>query len=597
MLLPIRRLLRCLLALAFSCGCGWGSALAQPALVLDAARPTVDLWPALRVLSDPSRQLDLAAVQQRLADFRPHTGPHANLGTRRDVVWLSLLVQVASGDGRWVLDLHYPVLNQADVYLLRGGQLVQQARLGARQPYASRPMPGRTHTLALTLPPGQAHLLLLRVETESAMVLPMSLSTPADQQERESGRLLLQGLQHGVALALLVYCLAHWLSLRQSLFGAYAVMLLGTSYFFFDYVGLAQQYLWSERVGLLAKLSPLAVLVALAAGSRFVAQSLDTRRHSPRIHQGLLGLGLAAAALFCVSLVGGMGYRGTQLAAVVLGPMLPLLAIPAAWGRARAGDTGARYMLVGWVAYTVGAVTMASLLRGWVPANWLTLQVFQWGSLVEMMAWLRVLGLHSEAVRRHAERTELARAALESMAHTDALTGLPNRRGLQQALAAALPASDAHHPLAVFLLDLDGFKPVNDRLGHDAGDELLVQVGQRLRSQVRQGDLVARLGGDEFVIMAPGIPGEAEALVLARKLLDAFDQPFGVAGQACRVGLTIGFALAPHDGTRADDLIKRADAAMYAGKQAGRHTVRRAGGQAGLGEAVVAEDGLSKRPS
>ena len=582
--LPVRRLLRCLLALALCCCSGWGGAVAQPApaLVLDAAQPEVDLWPTLRILSDPGRQLDLAAVRQRLADFRPHGGPHANLGPRRDVVWLHLPLQVAGGDGRWVLDINYPVLNQADVYLLRGDQLVQQARLGARQPYASRPMPGRTHTLALDLPPGQPHALLLRIETESAMVLPIALRTPDRQQERESGRVLLQGLQHGVALALLAYCLGHWLSLRQSLFGAYALMLLGTSYFFFDYVGLAQQYLWSERVGLLAKLSPLAVLVALAAGSRFVAQSLDTRRHSPRIHQGLLALGVASAAMFCLSLLGGLGYRGTQLAAVVLGPLLPLIAIPAAWGRARAGDPGARYMLVGWMAYTIGSVTMAGLLRGWVPANGLTMQLFQWGSLVEMMAWLRVLGLHVEAVRRQAERTEVARAALESMAHTDALTGLPNRRGLQQALAAALPASHANHPLAVFLLDLDGFKPVNDRLGHDAGDDLLVQVGQRLRSQVRQGDLVARLGGDEFVIMAPGIPGEAEALVLGRKLLNAFDQPFDVAGQTCRVGLTIGFALAPHDGTRADDLLKRADAAMYAGKQAGRHTVRRGGASAGL---------------
>jgi diguanylate cyclase len=185
-------------------------------------------------------------------------------------------------------------------------------------------------------------------------------------------------------------------------------------------------------------------------------------------------------------------------------------------------------------------------------------------------------------VRRHAERTELERAALVSMAHTDALTGLPNRRGLQQALAAALPPGHGHHPLAVFLTDLDGFKLVNDRLGHDAGDELLVQVGRRLRSQVRQGDLVARLGGDEFVIMAPGIPGEAEAMALGRKLLEAFNQPFDIAGQPCRVGLTIGFALAPHDATHADDLLKRADAAMYVGKQSGRHSVRRGGASAGL---------------
>ena len=86
---------------------------------------------------------------------------------------------------------------------------------------------------------------------------------------------------------------------------------------------------------------------------------------------------------------------------------------------------------------------------------------------------------------------------------------------------------------------------------------------------------VARLGDDGFVTTAPGIAGEAEALVLGRKLLEAFSQPFAVVGQTCRAGLTIGFALAPHDGLQADDLLKRADAAMDAGQQAGRHTVRR----------------------
>ena len=215
--LPVRHLLRCLLALALCCCSGWGGALAQPApaLVLDAAHPEVDPWPALRLLSDPGRQLDLAAVRQRLADFRPHGGPHANLGPRRDVAWPHRPLQVAGGDGRWMSDTNDPVLNHADADLLRGDQLVQQARLGASQPSASRPMPGRTRTLALDLPPGQPHALLPRVETESAMVLPIALRTPERQQQRESGRLLLQGLQHGVALALLADSPAHWLSLRR----------------------------------------------------------------------------------------------------------------------------------------------------------------------------------------------------------------------------------------------------------------------------------------------------------------------------------------------------------------------------------------------
>jgi len=132
------------------------------------------------------------------------------------------------------------------------------------------------------------------------------------------------------------------------------------------------------------------------------------------------------------------------------------------------------------------------------------------------------------------------------------------------------------------MLDLDGFKPINDRLGHEAGDALLVQVGQRLRRNLRGSDMVARLGGDEFVIMAAGLPGEADAQRVGAKLLRAFDQPFDVAGQSCLVGITIGFALAPHDGADAASLLKRADAAMYVGKQAGRHTVRRGGASVGL---------------
>ncbi len=147
---------------------------------------------------------------------------------------------------------------------------------------------------------------------------------------------------------------------------------------------------------------------------------------------------------------------------------------------------------------------------------------------------------------------------------------------------SAWPQGRSDSAVAVFLLDLDGFKPVNDRHGHDVGDELLKAVAQRLKRTLRASDLVSRLGGDEFVVMACGLAGEAEAMALGRKLLDAFDLPFEVAGQRCKVGLTIGFALSPHDGLEANDLLKRADAAMYAGKQAGRHQLRRGAASPGL---------------
>ena len=573
-----------------ACQLGPGQALAAngpglaPAerLVLDDSRPEVDAWPNLGLLADPGRALTLDGALARWRAFEPPTGPASSLGLHREAVWLRLPLQVATGDGRWVFDIDFPVLNQADVYLVSQGRVLQQHRLGAVQPFAQRPMPSRSHAVTLQLPVGQPREIYLRVLTQSALVLPITLSKPDRFLAREAGRHLAQGLMLGVALALLVYSLAHWISLRNGLFGLYALMVLGSTAFFLDCYGVGQQHLWSQRTGLVAMMSPLSVMLAQSAGALFVARALNTRLHSPRIHRALMGLSLASAVSFCLGLLGLLDYPAAQLAATLLGPLMPLLVIPAAWGRARAGDRAGLYMLIGWGAYMVGAVALAGMLRGLLPANVWTQNLFQWGSTVEMLVWLRVLGLHIEAVRRSAERTELEKQALVSLAHTDALTGLPNRRGLSLALDVALQHIRPDSALVVYLLDLDGFKPINDCHGHDVGDALLVQVGQRLRRQVRRDDVVARLGGDEFVIMTAGISGEAEALALGRKLLDAFLQPFEADGQLCRVGLTIGFALAPHDGRCAGDLLKRADAAKYAGKQAGRHCIHRGGASLGL---------------
>jgi len=112
---------------------------------------------------------------------------------------------------------------------------------------------------------------------------------------------------------------------------------------------------------------------------------------------------------------------------------------------------------------------------------------------------------------------------------------------------------------------------------------MLVGVARRLESLLRGSDTVARMGGDEFVVVASGLASDADAQALGCKLLDGFREPFAATGQTCSVGLTIGYALAPSDGDDALSLLKRADAAMYAGKQAGRHCLTR--GQPSVGMA------------
>lgn len=168
---------------------------------------------------------------------------------------------------------------------------------------------------------------------------------------------------------------------------------------------------------------------------------------------------------------------------------------------------------------------------------------------------------------------------MEHLAHHDALTGLPNRRSLMDRLAQLLAlAQRQDRRLAVMFLDLDGFKPVNDHLGHEMGDRLLQAIAARLRSGVRQADVVARIGGDEFVLVMFDVASHEVAAELARKLIDQLAQPYQLGEQEIRISASAGLALFPEHARDRDHLLARADTAMYAAKRAGSNQIRFAGG-------------------
>ena len=191
-------------------------------------------------------------------------------------------------------------------------------------------------------------------------------------------------------------------------------------------------------------------------------------------------------------------------------------------------------------------------------------------------------GAQDYLVKRHAHGPLLARAiryAIErkrgelELAHRathDPLTGLPNRALLFDRLELTLARLERRsRGCAVLFLDLDGFKEVNDRNGHDVGDALLVAVACRLAMVVRPSDTVARLGGDEFVVLCDDLLDPEQADVIADRIVESFERPFEADGREYEVGVSIGIAHADGRGVTAAELIRQADEAMFAVKQAG----------------------------
>lgn len=188
------------------------------------------------------------------------------------------------------------------------------------------------------------------------------------------------------------------------------------------------------------------------------------------------------------------------------------------------------------------------------------------GGLVVLLLLLRL--------RKSSNDLEAARAEAHHRALHDPLTGLANRAGFQERLAQALSGlGRGRSPIALLALDLDRFKQVNDTLGHDAGDQLLRQVAERLQPLVRDTDTIARLGGDEFAIIQTDLKTEHDSVSLSQRIIARVSEPYALQGGEARIGVSIGVALAATP-SEASDLPARADFALYEAKDGGRNDYR-----------------------
>ncbi|MGV8938070.1 MAG: bifunctional diguanylate cyclase/phosphodiesterase [Allorhizobium sp.] len=206
----------------------------------------------------------------------------------------------------------------------------------------------------------------------------------------------------------------------------------------------------------------------------------------------------------------------------------------------------------------------ARLRRKMVGVNWnITTDV-------KLQHALRDAKLQAEIQNRELEQ---AKQRMEFNSLHDALTGLPNRRYLDQYLSDFSNATGRERPLTLLHIDLDRFKEINDTLGHGAGDQILKHTAVKLKESIRKGDFPARIGGDEFVVVCAGVTSEQEYTDIANRLINAVNTPITYAGHECRVGASIGIASCTNAATQSEQLLVNADIALYEAKRHGRNRV------------------------
>jgi len=208
-------------------------------------------------------------------------------------------------------------------------------------------------------------------------------------------------------------------------------------------------------------------------------------------------------------------------------------------------------------AYTSEVFIDDEMIKG----TWLNIQVIRLGNGI---------AITSRDVTEHRRRSD----HVNHLAHHDHLTGLANRTLLHGRLREAILHRQNHgQRVAVFLIDIDYFKHINDSLGHANGDVLLATVGQRLLSSVRESDTVARIGGDEFVIVMPEFQTIRDVERCGEQIIRSASQPVEIGGQKISLTLSIGVSIFPENGRTADELLRNADAAMYTVKDSGRNSL------------------------
>ncbi|RYD14380.1 MAG: diguanylate cyclase [Lysobacteraceae bacterium] len=479
------------------------------------------------------------------------------------VRWIVLLpAEGAWPPPPWVLEVIGPGLQRVAVFADDGSSIAENW-IGD----ADRAWPGHGR-LAFAIDRALPASAPLRVRLDSADVIPSALHFAArsvpDHLRVDARWLALASACLAIMAAMSVVALFFGTRLRDAAFLYYALYVAAYAFVMAMQEGYLFEPLGWKAIAQAPRMwGRLATVASVVAAVLFVARFADLARCAPHMRKLLLGYAAIVAAL---GLAGAIPSTGAALRALI-NPLLiagaPLLLAASALAAWR-GSRYARFFLLGWTPLLVVTALGSAQLYGVAPEWTWTAPAALVAGAYEALVLSLGLADRALALRR-------AHDQARQLADVDPLTGLYNRRAWSRLLPAVRDKARARDaPLTVLFLDLDDFKRLNDQHGHAAGDEVLLELARVLRSELRAQDLIGRFGGEEFVVALPGIDA-AHATRIAVRIGQRLELgSLEAIGVTCTVSTGVA-SLQPHENT--DDLLRRADEAMYAAKAAGRNRV------------------------
>jgi two-component system sensor histidine kinase/response regulator len=420
-MLPARSLRILLLALlSVLLGLAAHSARAAP-LELSRAAHAADAWPAATVMRDATTALDATGALRDQARFAPSTLAYATLGVNPAPVWVRVPFHTAPDAPRdWIVQFDFALIDYLDVYLVQGKTVRQVASAGRRQD-GHGTLAGRVPAVALELAPGQAYTLLVRVAATGPKVLPMHFMQPRAYHHASLREQMLQGLLFGLASCLLLYSLAQCITLREPVFGKYAMFVGGMMMYQAIWFGVAAQFVWGDNLYLTTHMMGVASCLASTGCYLFIQHTLARpgmdRTFSRMTKTGAAICG-ACGILWALDLI---DHRVLMAIIATVGNASMMFGLPGAVRRIRAGDPIGIYFVVGWAGSISGALIQTLLIAGTIPVNFWTMHSLQLGVTLDMLVFMRILGLRTKAMQGALLRAEaearMKSAFLANMSH------------------------------------------------------------------------------------------------------------------------------------------------------------------------------------